>query len=290
MQDSEGYVEIEDNLRLFYRQVGHGSNAVVIPGASLLSKDFLPLAKTHQLIFYDSRGRGRSDRDPNPDHIWTDYEVRDLETVRNHFGLDKLTLCGWSYWGGISALYASHHPAIVSRLVLICPISPRSPAPYDDKEGAAQKEQARIDPAAGKALREWMKSGRHITEPEKFCREFQRVITPRQMGIANAINRMKSDPCSCLNEWWHHLREHHALHFPTESRYQYDWREKIQAIEAPSLIIHGKEDLIPEKSSQEWADHLQNGRLFTLEEVGHYPHLEAPEQFFPVVKNFLAAP
>jgi proline iminopeptidase len=60
------------------------------------------------------------------------------------------------------------------------------------------------------------------------------------------------------------------------------------SIKVPTLVIHGTEDLIPLESAREWAATLPNARLFTIPEVGHYPHLEAPEIFFPAVDQFLS--
>ena len=287
MSEQEGYLPIENGLRLYYHILGDGPITTIIPAACLLLEDLRYLAKDRRLVFYDQRGRGKSDRDPDPGHIWTDYEVRDMETVRQHFGLEQMELLGWSYLGGIVALYAAQYPERVKRMVMMCPLSPRSPAPYDDPKSAEQKEQARIDPAAAASLREMMASGKHISDAEWFCREFQRVIVPRQMGRSDGLARMKSDPCANPNEWWHNLREHHEIHFPPETRSNYDWRDRVSRITAPTLVIHGTEDLIPLESSKEWVDTLPNARLFVIEGSGHYPHLEFPEIYYPAVDQFL---
>jgi pimeloyl-ACP methyl ester carboxylesterase len=47
------------------------------------------------------------------------------------------------------------------------------------------------------------------------------------------------------------------------------------------------EDLIPLESSREWVDTLQNARLLLLKGSGHFPHLEAPEAYYPAVEHFL---
>jgi len=287
LQDNKGYVSTDDKVRLYYHLLGDGPATIVIPAACLLLEDLRPLAKDRRLIFYDPRGRGQSDRDPDPKHIWTDYEVRDLETVRQYFSLEQMALWGWSYLGGIVALYAGQYPERVSRMVMMCPLSPRSPAPYDDPEAAQHKEQARIDPVAAAGLREMMTSGQHLEEPEWFCREFQRVIVPRQMGRPDALARMKSDPCAYPNEWWHNLHQHHEIHVPLETRGNYDWRDRMSQVTASALVVHGMEDLIPLESSREWVDILPQARLLAIEGVGHFPHLEAPETFFPSVERFL---
>ncbi len=287
LEENDGHVSTSDNVRLYYHLLGDGPATVVIPSACLLLEDLRPLAKDRRLIFYDPRGRGQSDRDPDPDHIWTDYEVRDLETVREHFGLEQMALLGWSYVGGIVALYAAKCPERVNRMVMMCPLSPRSPAPYDDPEAAQQKEQARIDPVAASRLREMMTSGKHMEDPEGFCREFQRVIVPRQLGRPEALGRMKSDPCAYPNEWWHNLHQHHEIHAPLETRSNYDWRDRMNQVTAPALVVHGTEDLIPVESSHEWVEILPDAHLLAIEGVGHYPHLEAPEVFFSSVQRFL---
>jgi proline iminopeptidase len=288
LREKVGYIPTDDGLRLYYRLLGEGRDTVVIPAACLLHEDLYPLANGRRLLFYDRRGRGRSDRDPNPENIWTDYELRDLETVRQHIGLAQIALLGWSVVGAIAALYAATHPDRVKRLVMMCPLAPRCPAPYDDPVAVEAKEAARIDPDAAKRLREMMASGEHVEKAEWFCREFQRVILPRQMGRPEALQRMKSDPCACPNEWWHNLHAHHQMHYPPETRSNYDWRERVGQVSAPALVVHGTEDLIPLEASREWVTTLPQARLLTVQGSGHFPHLEAPEVFFPALESFLA--
>lgn len=287
MTEMEGYIPIEDGLRLYYQILGDGEDTLVIPPACTLLEDLRPLAETRRLIFYDPRGRGRSDRDRLKGRLWSDYQVRDYETVRQFFGLEQMSLLGWSALGGTAAIYAAQHPGRVKRLILMCPISPRHPAPYDDPEGVEKKEQSRLSPADAAALREKMASGEHIREPEAFCREFKRLITPMSMGRPEALARMKSDPCALPNEWWHLHHEQNELHVPPESLI-YDWRELVCKITSPTLILHGLEDLLPLGSSAEWAALLPNARLVVFEHSGHYPYLEEPERFFEVVEQFLA--
>ena len=61
MRQPEGYVLVEDGLRLYYQVVGDGPDIVVIPSASWMLADLAALASGRTLIFYDERSRGRSD-------------------------------------------------------------------------------------------------------------------------------------------------------------------------------------------------------------------------------------
>jgi len=282
----KGYINAEEDLRLSYQQVGEGQPSVIVPGACLLGADLNPLAGGHTLLLYDMRGRGGSDPSPDPWAAWTTFEVTDLEAVRRSFGLSKVSLIGWSYMGGVVPLYALNFPQRVERLVLMCPISPRSPAPYDDLAAANRKAQERIDPRGVERLEEQRAKGKDLEDPVAYCRDYRSVYTPRQMGRPEALDRMRSDPSVYPNEWPDALSSHWQRHFPEES-WQRDWREMLHGLPHPTLVIHGAEDLIPLASSREWASTLPNARLLVIPGAGHFPHLEAPEIFFPAVDQFL---
>ena len=286
MDFMEGHIPLQNGLKLYFRQVGTGRETVVIPAATWLAEDLEMLAQGRKIIFYDQRGRGRSDRDPDPANIWSEYEVEDLEAVRRHFNLTQFSILGWSYMGSLIPLYAAAYPDHVTRLVLMCPSPPRSEAPYADAEARTRKENERLDPD-GLARLEGMKAaGLDIEDPETFCRVSHQVLTPRQMGKPETLARMRSDPCAWPNEWPAHKAEHMRLHVP-ETSWQYDRRAKARKVRAPVLVVHGSEDLIPQAASTEWAAILPTARLLVIRGSGHFPHLEAPTLFFEAAHGFL---
>ena len=287
MASDQGYVPISDGGRLFYRVVGSGSDAVVIPPLSYLVDDLEPLARKRRLIFYDPRGRGGSDAVGDESLIWSDYEIDDLEAVRQHFALEKISLIGWSYFGGVTALYTMKYPERVNRLVLMGSIPPRQPAPYVNFEEQRRKWESRIDPQGVKRLEEMKESGVESEDPEGYCREHNRVYLPAMMGRPERLAKMRSDPCIFPNEWPRNAEEHRRKHFPPES-WEHDWLSRLSSLKTPTLVIHGTEDLIPLESSREWATTLSHARLLIIEGSGHYLHLEAPEVYFPAVERFLS--
>jgi pimeloyl-ACP methyl ester carboxylesterase len=100
----EGFVEVEAEVRLYFRSVGAGQ-AVLIPLVSWM-EDFAVLSKGRRLIFYDPRNRGQSSA-VELERISFANDVRDVEAVRRHFALEKVALIGWSYFGGVVAQYAT---------------------------------------------------------------------------------------------------------------------------------------------------------------------------------------
>ena len=77
---------------------------------------FSRLAAERQLVRYDERGIGLSDRDV-ADFSFESF-VHDLETVVDECGLHRFALLGISQGAPVSIAYAVRHPERVSRLVL----------------------------------------------------------------------------------------------------------------------------------------------------------------------------
>lgn len=86
-----GYVEVEPGVRLFYRVVGDGPATVVIPAGFFLEESLSGLAEGRRLIFYDMRDRGRSDSVPDLARVGIRQDLEDLETVRAHFDLERMS-------------------------------------------------------------------------------------------------------------------------------------------------------------------------------------------------------
>ena len=67
------------------------------------------------------------------------------------------------------------------------------------------------------------------------------------------------------------------------------FRQTLQAINCPVMLIHGEADTIVSPASARWAiDQRPDWRLAMLPDVGHVPQLEAPERFLELVEDFLA--
>ena len=97
------------------RRIGGGPPVVVLHGGPGAHHDYLlpgfdALADGRELIYYDQRGGGRS---PVPRDVpvgWTEH-VADLEALRAQWGLDRLTIVGYSWGGLLALLYALEHRA-----------------------------------------------------------------------------------------------------------------------------------------------------------------------------------
>jgi proline iminopeptidase len=80
-----------------------------------------PLSEDYQLVFYDQRGAGLSERVPS-NKVDLEQLVSELDAIGRHFSPErKLRILGHSWGGMLAAAYLERHPDRVSHLVLVEP-------------------------------------------------------------------------------------------------------------------------------------------------------------------------
>jgi ketosteroid isomerase-like protein len=147
----EGFLDTPDGEKLHYLKSGRGGPAIIVPLDHLTWAAFAPLTDRGTVIAYDPRGRGRS---PAADRHGFDYDLRDFETVRRHFNIDRVIPVGYGQFALAVATYARDHPEHIERLVQIAPVpmtgSPRElraitmPVLIIDAPDAASETFARV--------------------------------------------------------------------------------------------------------------------------------------------------
>jgi len=278
---TEGFVTVEPGVRLAYRIVGAGRDVLVVPWPSASSELDL-LAKGRRVLYYNPRGRLGSDS-VDASKVTFENELKDLEAVRRHFGLDKMMLLSWSHYGMMTAVYAIRNPQRVSRLVQMTPGGPRR-NPYLAEGMAAM---ARLADAAAKAkLEERKKAGEFANDPAALCRENRKVSLTAFVANPADVAKIELDSCRFANEqeanqnkWWEAL-------FGSMGNWNY--QKEARALTVPRLVIHGEKDFIPLDASYAWAADTPNAKLLLVRNAGHFPHVEQPVVFYPAVETFLS--
>jgi len=285
METSEGFVFVRPGLHLYFRVLGVGEETVVVPNANWLAEPLQPLATGQRLILYDPRSRGRSSTVTDRRKLGLDEDVRDLETVRRYFGLERMALLGPSYHAAITARYAIENPERVERLLLVCPITPRQPGEWTQETPVPE---VLIYPPGVPRLEEMRREGLDRTDPVAYCRAwFNYFLLPAQMGDLDAAARFPlDDVASFPNEWPSHVLTLYFEHIIPKMR-DWDFRPLLKNLALPVLVMQGTDDLVPLQASREWAESCPNSRFLKIEGAGHYPHLERPQEFFPAAGDFL---
>lgn len=285
---TEGYIETDDRVRLFYRTVGTGGDTVVVlhggPALNMgyFGDDLAPLSERNTVVFYDQRGVGRSTLVSDSIALDASRSVDDLEAVRRHFELEQVTLLGHSWGSGVAALYAIQHPERVRRLIIVGGI----PLQQHLLTQAFQELFASRDTTVQRRMVELWEA--RVADPGDgtICREYLALYFVPFFGDSTAASRSTGDFCAGSPEALRN-QMNNVGEYTEASIGEWDWRASLRELAAPALIVHGTADPLPMEVAREWAEVLPNGRLHLLEGVGHFPYLEAPERFFNAVEEFL---
>ena len=84
---------------------------------SAFKPDFAALTELAQVVYYDHRGQGRSDR-RTPDEWTFDVWADDVVRLCDALGIEKPIVLGNSFGGMVAMHYAARHPTHPSKLVL----------------------------------------------------------------------------------------------------------------------------------------------------------------------------
>lgn len=289
----EGYITSSDGVKLFFKVVGSGSDVLVAvhggPGNSLESirPDLEPLAKNRTVIYYDQRGNGRSALVKERDKLSISNHIADLEAVRTHFKLDKMTLLGNSWGGMLISFYAVAHPDRIERMVLHNPGEPTRELMMEavDEIGARIASRYKGEEARRFAFISNPSNLMKSKDPRSMCREWFAMLAPTYVFKNESLANFKGDVCAGSEEA---IKQQQFVNMQIwQSLGDFNLLPKIGLVKAPVLVIHGEIDPIPVGSSEAWASGYPNARLLLIKESGHISHVEQPAIFFPAVETFL---
>lgn len=241
--------------RIYYESKGKGSLLVFVHGSMESHRTWdlqRQLSKTHRIILLDLPGHGQSDS------LVQSVTVKGLAdhvaTFVKALGAGPAVLIGHSLGGAICIQLALDSPALVRALVLV---------------GTGAK--LGVLPAILEALKT----------------DFRASVELAIGGMAFAssarpdiIERSKSESLKCRPD---------VAYADFVACNNFDVRDRVSLIQAPSLIIVGDEDrLTPVKWSQFLKDKIPGSSLQVVARAGHMVMLEQPEEVNRSILTFLA--
>jgi pimeloyl-ACP methyl ester carboxylesterase len=284
------YTEISftsgDGLRLYARDYAAGSGPARLPvvcihGLTRNSGDFDELApliasEGRRVLVLDVRGRGHSQRDPNPDNYNPGVYAGDVEKLMHDLGIARAVFIGTSMGGLITMTVAAKNIDLVAAAVLndIGPvISPKGLARIAGYTGRTASVSS-WDEAVGyvkdinqcafpnNADDEWFKWARRAFEQDADGR-----LCPRyDPNIAIALQAGKLRPTSLV------------------ARMAF----KRLAKKRPTLLVRGAlSDLVEEHQAAWMRKAAPDMQYAEVPNVGHAPMLTEPEAL-AAIRSFLA--
>jgi pimeloyl-ACP methyl ester carboxylesterase len=270
-----------EGLTLSFERRGSGPLLVCHPGgpggSAAEFRDFAGLDDTFELVLLSPRGSAGSDA--ADDYRLASY-VADVEALREHLGVERLDLLGFSHGGIVAMAYAAAHGPRLHRLVLACTL-----AVWGDEAEAAMNraiETRKGEPWFAEAAQAIAKEqAGEFSSAEDLVANVQQQIPlyfhrwegNEQAGRELAADFAKMEPLHYFN----------TVEFPT-----LDLRGDLRTIAAPTLVLAADDDMIagPVCAEAIMRD-LPDARVVTIPGSGHFVYIEQPAAFRAALTDFL---
>jgi 3-oxoadipate enol-lactonase len=257
------YALTADHVALHYEVHGRGERTLVLLAGQANSRHWwdavLPdFSGNFRTVTLDWRGTGESDK-PDDDSYSTRGFAADVVAVLDDAGAGRVAVYGTSMGGRVAQWLAADHPDRVGALVLGC-TSPGAPHGIE-RSAAVRRSLAQPDPAAARrALLELMYSPAWLaTNPGPY----HTLGDPHMPSYA----RRRHLAASASHDSW----------------------AVLPAITAPTLVVHGTEDVFnPVANAPLLANRIPGARLELISGARHAYFEERRDVASPLVVGFLA--
>jgi proline iminopeptidase len=279
LRSSQGYIQTNDSVRIFYKLLGEGRDTLVVFhgggfGSAYMVPDLTPLAAHHVLLFFDQPGTGFSSVVRDTARLNINRFVQDVEIVRKHFRINKMNVLAHSNGGLMFGYYASIHPENVESVILV------NPTPASQK----WKNSNRSDSITQLILKQ--NRSRYRSAPAdsiKACWDYYAVWARAKFPTAVHARRIWGDVCNCNQQ---NLLSP-FLFYPLQSLGRWDITEGLSKLKARTLVVGGDKDETPVGAWEEWKNSLPNSQLLIINGTGHLPYVDNPAVFFAAAEQFL---
>jgi len=255
------YVDI-GQVGLFFKEAGSGGIPALLlhelGGSSESWREVIPrLASDRRVIAVDFRGAGRSEK-PIGSFKLSDL-ADDIEALLQALRIaDRVNVIGAALGSLVGALLAIRHPARPRRLMM-CAVAPDMAGPTRAYV-AERAEKVRVVGMRG------------VVEAS-LANSFP-ANHPTQRAAYRAIY-LGNDPAAYAEL---------SLALARLEMTASDWG----AIRAPTLVASGAHDFLwPPDIGRQVADLIPGAKFVTMEDAGHFPHLQAPETLTSLARDFL---
>ena len=260
---------------VIFQSVGWG------PSMHLYSNTMKKLEDDFTVLYFEARGIGGSSRPSSADEMNTRALGSDLEYLRLHLQLDRLRLLGHSNGGAIILAYAEDFPDKVEKMVLIN--HELQGFSSDNFQTYAARRQDH--PVYGPALRAIMQLMQQPpTTDEEFAEKLQSVLPYYMHDTDKTYLFTEALKGGSLSAW------NFVNLGKGDNKLKFSAVEGLSKVQAQTLVINGKTDAVcSEAAARKVAEELgDRAQLVLIEEAGHVPWLERPDEFFSSVKAFLS--
>jgi pimeloyl-ACP methyl ester carboxylesterase len=226
-------------------------------------------AEGRRVIALDLPGFGESQMPSEPISI-SGYG-RTVEALSDQLDLGQVVAVGHSMGGFTGAELAIQFPERVERLVL---------------QAAAGISTNNLEHEPLMALARLIAgSGARVAASSRFLAARPRM---RYLALQTVMRHPSRIPADFAWELLSHTGRDGFVP-ALEAIVTYDFRERLPQIEAPTLVVWGRDDmLVPARDADEYARVIPNAQKVVFDDTGHSPMMERPQTFNDCLVRFLA--
>lgn len=238
-------------------------------------RDYNYIQKVANLIYYDPRGCGLSDKGEQTTYNMNNY-IDDVHyIIRNELKLEQVILLGKSY-GAMCALgFVLRYPTLVSKLILAA----GSPS-YDNLEtgkshvlSKGSEEQIKICETL------WNGAFKNQNDIDNYFKIMEQFYSWKKRN-----NEPTNRPKPIYPFAFEPLNEAFRTKF-----WKFNFLDQLPTIQCATLILVGAEDWITSPIySKQMAEQIPNSTLKIFKKADHSLESDVPEQFFDAIIEFIS--
>jgi pimeloyl-ACP methyl ester carboxylesterase len=263
---------------LHVRVIGTGKPVLLLHGFPDTSLGFRDLCEAlaergFRAIAPDLRGYGLSDKPQGLESYRSSALLEDLVALAQWTGEEKVAVVGHDWGGTLAYCFASEHPELVSRLVVLNAAHPESYARALTRSAQLLRSWYILFFQL-RGVAEWV-----VTRPAVF-RWLLRSLVSRKVGLTlariEAARRELLRPGAARAALSYYRA---AFRFPIRCP---------RKIEAPTLILWGDSDpALDRRLLDDLPQHIGQVAVHHVEGAGHFVHWDEPERVVNELRAFL---
>jgi proline iminopeptidase len=239
-----------------------------------------PLAEDFQVVYFDLRGHGRSDRSSAGSwnmRTWAD----DLRRLCDALGLDKPVVLGSSFGGDVALTYAGLFPDHPGGVIL----ANTTGGHWDDPRVIEAFGRVGGPEAAAiiERIRTYRRDG-YAADAEDLQAEFTRVCYPLYSATPGWAEESRRFLARMIRN------PDVAAHYDSHEISSFNPWSLLDAVRCPVLVLAGEDDPVcPLPVVEELASRLpaETTRVVTLPGARHTIFRDRPDLAFPAVRDFV---
>lgn len=294
MQDlREERIALSTGITLNVRLGGEGEPIVFLHGFPESHRTWrhqlADLARDHFVVAPDQRGFAASDRPEAVEEYEADKIVSDLVALAEALGLDGFTLVGHDWGGAVAWLAALTHPSRVKRLIIVNAPHPlifqKALIEDEAQRAASQYIRAFRNPAMERMIEAM---GLETFFEKSFGAHVDLGVIPPEEKAAYLRDWSRPGALTAMLNWYRASK----IEVPAvgEDADLPLWtRAPFPSLSMPTLVVWGMKDkaLLPVQLDG-LHDLVDDLRLVTVEEAGHFIPWERPEVVTGAIRDFIA--